>query len=86
MNCYFDERKPWTKKNNDEIKNLKYLVFETLRISSILLYPILPNKMTQILNFLNCENNLNLIYFSKQSKIFFINDIPPKIFNKIIKK
>lgn len=67
-NLYFDEKKPWIlAKQADcqdsqlELKKTFYLVFETIRITAILLQPIIPNIAESLLDSLNVPLNERFI-------------------------
>ncbi|MFP4460137.1 MAG: methionine--tRNA ligase [Candidatus Zixiibacteriota bacterium] len=56
VNSYLEDQKPWKLSKTDEettrfrLQNILYTATETLRICSILLYPIMPEKMEKILS------------------------------------
>ncbi len=63
MNLLVQETKPWilvkdkNEKSLNELKKLFYLSFETLRICSILLNPIIPNITKKSLSYLGVSEN-----------------------------
>ena len=62
-NNMVQEYKPWilvksqTQTDIDKLKKMIYLVYETLRISSILLQPIVPDLASEVLNRLSVDKN-----------------------------
>lgn len=62
LNVLVQESKPWIlvkdEKKINELNKLFFLTFETLRICSILLSPIIPNFSKKLLDYLNVNANL----------------------------
>ncbi|PVU95425.1 hypothetical protein BB559_002728 [Furculomyces boomerangus] len=59
-NKYFSDNKPWELNKNKDYDRLNTVVFyslETVRIVSIMLYPIIPTKATEILDILGIPEN-----------------------------
>lgn len=57
VNHYIQEHKPWVLKKEgkkDELKEVIYVCLESVRVSAILLSPIIPDSTEAILNKLNC--------------------------------
>jgi methionyl-tRNA synthetase len=84
-NSYFEKEKPW-KATQDRLENIKYLITEALRVSAIGLYPILPDKMDELLKYLGLsfENDIaiDLMKFDVSRK-YTISMNPPILFNKV---
>lgn len=53
INNYYSISQPWKSKNNSTIL---YIGLESIRISSLLLYPIMPTKIGELLEYLNIPN------------------------------
>ena len=62
LNLLVHETKPWVlvkdEKKLNELNKIFFLTFECLRISSILLNPIVPNLTNKLLDYLNADSNL----------------------------
>ena len=80
-NNLVQEYKPWelAKKNESNfLKKLTFLINETLRISSILLQPIVPNLAMDVLDRLAVKNEERLYedcsvdYFRKDSRVMVV--------------
>jgi methionyl-tRNA synthetase len=80
LNLLVQESKPWIlakdEKKLNELNKLFFLTFESLRISSILLNPIVPNLTNKLLDYLNTGDNLrnyeNAIVDVKRTKVKYI--------------
>ena len=86
INKYLEQKKPWnTCKENCEDGSISattlYLAAETLRIGTVLLYPIIPNKAYDVLHSINSSENLDTAFglIPKKTKISLIKNIFPKI-------
>jgi len=58
VNQFVQEQQPWKLKNDEDKEKLKWILstsFEVLRISGILLQPIVPNLATKLLDKMNIE-------------------------------
>ncbi|KAF0975724.1 hypothetical protein FDP41_005051 [Naegleria fowleri] len=88
-NQLFNEVKPWElvkvpEKNTLYVEELMFLVGETLRNCAIALYPVLPDKMTYILSFLNQgQPLLQDIGFCQKGTSLKIQTDPEILFRKI---
>ena len=87
-NQHFEKEKTY-KCRGERLSTLKFIIAEILRISGIGLYPILPEKMIELLNYLN-QNNENCFIHSelkfKRNSIYKINFNPPLLFKKLNKE
>jgi methionyl-tRNA synthetase len=77
INVYISEKKPWADVDNDiKYEKICYAFLEMLDIS-IKLYPIIPNKIMEILNLFGISNNCNEINLEflelRQQKIKIFN-------------
>ena len=86
INKYLEQKKPWnTCKENCEDGSISattlYLAAETLRIGTVLLYPIIPQKAYDVLHSINSSENLDTAFglIPKKTKISLIKNIFPKI-------
>ena len=85
VNKFLEDKAPWkTIKENKEIAGTTiYLSVEALRIGTILLYPIIPEKSNQILNALKCtpKDHTNFGFLEQNRNIEIIKNIFPRIQN-----
>tara|TARA_B100000686_G_scaffold237401_1_gene245429 strand:- start:398 stop:703 length:306 start_codon:yes stop_codon:yes gene_type:complete len=83
VNKFLEEKAPWkTIKENKEIAGTTiYLSAEALRIGTILLYPIIPEKSTQILDSMKCsyKDDTTFGHLQENSTIDIIKNIFPRI-------
>ena len=83
VNKFLEDRAPW--KTIKEDKNIAgttiYLSAEALRIGTVLLYPIIPQKSEQILNALKCSPKDDTAFglLQENSNIEIIKNIFPRI-------
>jgi methionyl-tRNA synthetase len=83
-NKYFDETQPWKeiKQNKQKANETLYICVVLLNAISIVLYPILPNKMLKLRKMLNLSGKFNwknILYFPRR---FIIVKVEP-LFKKI---
>lgn len=85
-NSYFEKETPW-KATPERLETIKYIITETLRIASIGLYPILPDKMDTLHKYLGLSydkdiaiDNMKFDFLKKYS----VPKNPPILFNKFI--
>ncbi|KAL9654238.1 hypothetical protein ABK040_010270 [Willaertia magna] len=89
-NQLFDEVKPWVlvkeEKNQQILEDFQFIVAETLRSCAISLYPVLPEKMKCVLNFLNQPEipSLDEVGFLKKGKVLKVKTNPTILFKKIL--
>jgi methionyl-tRNA synthetase len=86
-NAYFEREKTY-KCRGERLSSIKYIIAEILRISSIGLYPILPEKMTELLQYIDHDVEQNCLASEmkfKRDSMFNIQFNPPLLFNKIMK-
>ena len=60
-NRYIDSQAPWKLIKAGELESAKeslYVALEVLRISGILLHPVMPDKTTELLNRLGCQGEI----------------------------
>jgi len=85
VNKFLENKAPWkTIKENKEIAGTTiYLSAEALRIGTILLYPIIPEKSIQILDSMKCSYKDNTTFgnLKENSTIDIIKNIFPRIQN-----
>ena len=83
VNKFLEDKAPW--KTIKEDKNIAgttiYLSAEALRIGTVLLYPIIPQKSEQILNALKCSPKDDTAFglLQENSNIEIIKNIFPRI-------
>ena len=69
------------KKNKNLAGTTLYIAIESLRIGTILLYPIIPNKAKQVLNSINSneKDSTSFGLLESNKKIKIIKNIFPRI-------
>lgn len=86
-NKYFDERKPWKaiKQDKEKVQETLFVCVELLRKISILLTPILPDKMKELRKMMNLDNVVLWKNINKSKDRYKISEIKP-LFKKITDK
>ena len=83
INKFLEDKAPWKsiKENKDLASTTIYLSAESLRIGTILLYPIIPQKSQFVLNALRSDpfDNIKFGILEKNLKIDIIKNIFPRI-------
>lgn len=83
-NSYFESEKPW-KADSMRLQTIKYIVSECIRVSSLGLYPIIPQHVKSVFELmgLDVENDLaiDLMRFHP-NMTYSIPSNPPKLFKK----
>lgn len=92
-NGLVQEYKPWdlaknpSESNENKIKKLLFLVFESLRISAIVLQPIVPNLCQDLLERLNVDSDqrlfANAVVNQNQKKKKLIHNKPNVLFRRL---
>jgi methionyl-tRNA synthetase len=74
-NAYFTENQPWhlvksakTSQEKEKLENVLYLSIESCRIAAILLQPLMPSKMSSLLDHLGVPMNERSIDFAQVGK------------------
>jgi methionyl-tRNA synthetase len=86
-NSFFEREKAY-KCRGERLSSIKYIIAEILRISAIGLYPILPEKMTELLQYIDQDVEQNYLASEmkfKRNLTYNIQFNPPLLFNKITK-
>ena len=87
INKYLEIKAPWKliKSNNDsdisKASTTLYIALELLKIGTILLYPIMPNKTQKLLKSINADikNDLSFGSLNSNTKISTANNLFPRI-------
>jgi len=83
LNKYLEVKSPWKtiKKSKNFAGTTLYIAIESLRIGTILLYPIIPNKAKQVLNSINSneKDSTSFGLLESNKKIKIIKNIFPRI-------
>lgn len=85
LNKYLEQTAPWTCIKNKDFKEAKIILYtslEILRICSILLHPVMPNKMTKLLSALGEQalfKNISWGHFDFKKQIKHPEPLFPKI-------
>jgi methionyl-tRNA synthetase len=86
VNKYLENKAPWKmiKENKSQAATTIYIAAETLRIGTILLYPIIPDKSQQVLNSINStpKDSTSFGELVENSKIEIIKNIFPRFLIK----
>ena len=85
INKFLEDKAPWKtiKENKDIAGTTIYLSAEALRIGTVLLYPIIPEKSKQILTALDCSPKDDTAFglLQENSTIDIVTNIFPRIQN-----
>uniref|UniRef100_A0A0K0ERY3 Methionine--tRNA ligase, mitochondrial n=1 Tax=Strongyloides stercoralis TaxID=6248 RepID=A0A0K0ERY3_STRER len=69
-NTFFHKNEPWKKTSGIELSTILYIIYESLRITGILMQPITPNYSSTLLNHLGISENKrtlsNATFFSSE--------------------
>ncbi len=90
-NKYIDETTPWVLAKNDSLKNelneVMYVLYEALRLTAILISPIMPDSSNTILESLNVNNNdlYNSLVFGYSNNVKVCESISP-LFTRVDSK
>jgi len=83
LNKYLEDKSPWkTIKEDKQLAGTTlYITIESLRIGTILLYPIIPNKSKQVLDSINSNEKDSTAFglLESNKKIKIIRNIFPRI-------
>ena len=83
VNKFLEDKAPWKtiKKDKNIAGTTIYLSAEALRIGTVLLYPVIPEKSEQILNALKCspKDDTAFGFLQENSNIEIIKNIFPRI-------
>jgi len=59
VNAYLESMAPWKMAKDPALKtrlqNVLYVALETLRVASVMLFPVMPSKMKKLLKAMNCD-------------------------------
>ena len=79
-NKYFNDQKPWSKKDDlIRLNTILYVSLELIRKISIMLYPIIPNSTLKALKMFNITEDSIDFYSIKTHEILKKNNILNKI-------
>ena len=88
LNKYLELKSPWKsiKKdsdNKDDAASTLYISIEILRIGTVLISPVMPEKAKELFNYLNLKNiyDYSFGYLKSGHKILKPNNMFPKIEN-----
>jgi len=83
INKYLEVKSPWKTIRTDKIKTATtlYISIEILRIGTVLISPIMPNKSLQLLNYIGAKENFDYTfgYLKANTKIKIPNNMFPRI-------
>ena len=83
MNKYLEDKAPWkTVKEDKQLAGTTiYIAAETLRIGTILLFPVIPGKSKDVLDSINSKptDNTSFGELAENSEIKIIKNIFPRI-------
>ncbi len=83
LNKYLEDKSPWKTIKNDKhtAGTTLYIALESLRIGTILLYPIIPEKSKLLLDSINCkpEDTSSFGLLKSDDRIKIIKNIFPRI-------
>lgn len=88
-NQLVDYEKIWKLKGEERLITLKYIVAECIRISAISFYPVLPEKMETIMNFLKLDfdKDVSSIYLEfDENRTYNFDNNPPRLYEKLKEK
>ena len=88
LNKYLELKSPWKlikndSNNKDDAASTLYIAIEILRIGTVLISPVMPEKAKELFNYLNLENiyDYSFGYLQNGHKILKPNNMFPKIEN-----
>ena len=83
LNKYLEDKSPWKTIKEDKLLagTTLYITIECLRIGTILLYPIIPEKSKLVLDSINCkpDDNASFGLLKTNTKIEIVKNIFPRI-------
>ena len=86
LNKYLELKSPWKSikkdpNNKDDAASTLYIAIETLRIGTVLISPVMPEKAKELFNYLNLKNiyDYSFGYLKSGHKILKPNNMFPKI-------
>ncbi len=90
LNKYIDSEAPWklAKENDPRVATIFYMIWNSLRIASLLLYPFMPTKTQAAWNAIGLSRSIDEAIFEQEMRFYLPDDVAaidkvPPIFPRI---
>ncbi|HEX2965617.1 MAG TPA: class I tRNA ligase family protein, partial [Syntrophorhabdaceae bacterium] len=79
LNKYIDSEAPWklAKENDPRVATIFYMIWNSLRIASLLLYPFMPVKSQSAWNAIGLKRQIEEAIFEREMRFYVPDDVAP---------